>query len=296
MNVRIRGSNDWKERRVSEKAMRTEQRHTSATPDYNMGYDEEVMMYLGRRNVRTHSAYLLPYLSSGLRILDAGCGPGAISVGLAEAVAPGEMHGVDMEESQVELARSLARTAGYTNAIFHVGDVTALPFDDDFFDIAHCHSLLMHVPDTHAVLSELKRVLKPGGLLACREIIYDSSFIHPNSTYLRRSWELFADLLESDDGHPQMGREMKTHILDAGFTNVRMNASFDFFNEPDEIEFAYNYVTTRLLSPNIVDAGIKYGAATPEMFHRVISAFGEWRHFPHASIAVAFGEALAIKP
>ncbi len=276
--------------------MRTERHHTSATPDYTMGYNEEVMMYLVRRNIRTHSAYLLPYLRPGLRILDAGCGPGTISLGLAEAVAPGEMHGVDMEESQVELARSLARTAGHHNAIFHVGDVTGLPFDDASFDIAHCHSLLMHVPDTHAVLSELKRVLKPGGLLACREIIYDSSFIHPNSTYLRRSWELFSDLLESNDGHPQMGREMKTCILDAGFTNVRMNASFDFFNEPDEIEFAYNYVIRRLLSPSVVDAGIRYGAATSELFHQVISAFGEWRHLSDASVAVAFGEAIAVKP
>ena len=53
-------------------------------------------------------------------------------MGLARAVAPGELHGVDMKEDQIELARSLAVSAGTGNAIFHVGDVTALPFPDGF--------------------------------------------------------------------------------------------------------------------------------------------------------------------
>ena len=60
-----------------------------------------------------------------------------------------------------------------------VGDVTDLPFDDDSFDVAHCHAVLMHVPDTPAVLAEVKRVLKPGGIIASREAIISSSFSTP---------------------------------------------------------------------------------------------------------------------
>ncbi len=108
---------------------------TPATPDYTMGYSEEFLQLLHRRSAQTHAAYLLPHLKPGLQVLDFGCGPGTISVGLAKAVEPGE---------------------------FHVGDVTALPFEDDSFDVAHCHAVLMHVPDTKAVLAEVKRVLKPG--------------------------------------------------------------------------------------------------------------------------------------
>ena len=108
------------------------------------------------------AAYLLPYLRPGLRVLDFGCGPGNISVGLAKAAAPGELHGVDMEESQIELARAVAAAYGRDNTIFHAGDVTNMPFEDDFFDVAHCHNVLMHIPDTGAVLAEVKRVLKPG--------------------------------------------------------------------------------------------------------------------------------------
>ena len=98
-----------------------------------------------------------------MRVLDFGCGPGTISVGLAMAVDPGELHGIDMEKSQIGLARAAAEAGGHANATFHVGDVTDLPFEDGYFDAAHCHAVLMHVPDTADVLSEVKRVLKARG-------------------------------------------------------------------------------------------------------------------------------------
>ena len=124
----------------------------SATPDYTMGFGEEFMGSLRRFTAQSNSAYLLPFLRPGLRVLDFGCGPGTISVGLAKEAAPGELHGVDMEASQIDLARSAAQASGIDNAIFQVADVTALPFEDGFFDVAHCHNVLMHIPDTQAVL------------------------------------------------------------------------------------------------------------------------------------------------
>ena len=80
----------------------------SAEPDYTvLGYSEEMMQALMRRTARTNAAYLLPYLKPGMRALDAGCGPGNISVGLAQAVDPGPLHGIDQDESQVDLARAV---------------------------------------------------------------------------------------------------------------------------------------------------------------------------------------------
>ena len=96
---------------------------------YTMGYSDEFQKLLARRN----------------------------------AAAPGELHGIDMEASQIEMARSVAAAGGHDNAFFRTGDATDLPFEDASFDVAHCHAVLMHVPDTQAVLTEVKRVLKPGG-------------------------------------------------------------------------------------------------------------------------------------
>lgn len=60
---------------------------------------------------------------------------------------------------------------------FQTGDATNLPFEDGFFDVAHGHAVLTHVSNTQVVLAEVKRVLKPGGILANRELICDSSFL-----------------------------------------------------------------------------------------------------------------------
>ena len=73
-------------------------------------------------------------------------------MGLAKAVAPGELHGIDREESVIELARSTAAAGGQANANFHVGELTELPFEDNFFDAAHCHTVMLYVPDTQAAL------------------------------------------------------------------------------------------------------------------------------------------------
>ena len=149
---------------------------TSADPTYTIvGYSEEILQSLMSRTADTNAAYLLPYLKPGLRALDVGCAPGNISVGLAQAVDPGPLYGIDQEESQVDLARALAAALQRENAVFHVEDATDLPFEDGFFDVDHCHDVLMHVPDIQSVLAEVKRVLKPGGLIGCREMISQST-------------------------------------------------------------------------------------------------------------------------
>lgn len=268
----------------------------SATPDYTMGYGAGAVDALGRASAESHARHLLPYLRPGLRVLDFGCGPGTISVGLAEAVTPGELHGVDMEESQVALARSAARAKELENAFFRVGDATDLPFEDGFFDVAHCHRLLIHVPDTRAVLAEVKRVLKPGGIISCREMICESSFMYPDFGGTRRSWDLFEDLVAADDGHPQMGKEMKGHVVEAGFENVRMSASFSTYSTPREIAVIYDLIDKFLLSEEIVEAAIKYGAFSRALYNDIRTSYRKLKSHPAAFCGLAYGEAIANKP
>ena len=94
-----------------------------ANHEYTMGYSPEFLKLLERRNAQTHAGYLLPSLSPGLRLLDFGCGPGTITLGLAALVRPGEVHGVDLEESKIEMARAAAEAGGHDNTAFHVGNV-----------------------------------------------------------------------------------------------------------------------------------------------------------------------------
>ena len=269
---------------------------TAPTSGYTMGYSDDFQQLLNRRSLETHAAQLLPYLKPGLRVLDFGCGPGTISVGLARAVEPGEVHGIDIEESQIDLARSAAEAGGHGNVTFHVGSVTELTFEDNSFDVAQCHAVLMHVPDTTAALAEVKRVLKPGGIIASREMIVASSFMEPTSDSLRFGWGVFARLLAGNGGHPQMGKDLKNTFIEAGFTNVRATASFDVFSTPEDVAFLHGFVGDWFFSPRVIAAATAFGLVTQQQFDEWRMHLDQWKSHPGAVGGFAFGEGIATKP
>ena len=270
--------------------------NSQETSAYTMGYSDEFRQLLERRSAATHAAYLMPHLKPGQKILDFGCGPGTISVGLAEKIAPGEFHGIDMEESQIELARAAAAAGGHDNMAFHVGSVTELPFEDNTFDAAHCHAVLMHVPDTQAALAEVKRVLKPGGIIASREVIVDSSFLEPQDPSIKDAWGVFSGLLAGNGGHPQFGKELKGVLLDAGFSDIRFFASFDGFSSAEDVAFLHGFIIDWFFSPQVVAALTHFGLATAEDIEQWRALLDEWKDLPSACGALAFGEAIAVKP
>ena len=268
----------------------------TATPTYTMGYSEEFQKVLARRSAETSAAHLLPHLEPGLRVLDFGCGPGTISVGLAKNVAPGALHGIDMEASQIEMAQAAAAAGGHDNATFRTGDVTDLPFEDNSFDVAHCHAVLMHVPDTAAVLAEVKRVLKPGGILSSREMIGDATFFEPWVGDLAAAMETFLGLLKANGAHPQMGKELKRILLDAGFSDVRASASIEPFSTTEDIHFFHGFAAGWFFSPNVIEAITKYGLASRERIDDWRRELDEWRDFPGAFAGIGWGEAIARNP
>ncbi|HEX3331767.1 MAG TPA: methyltransferase domain-containing protein [Gaiellales bacterium] len=97
----------------------------------------------------------------GARWLDVACGPGLVARGLAPRV--GEVHGVDMTPAMVEVARREAASEGIANAVFSVGDATALEFADAAFDGAVTRFSLHHIPVPGRVVAEMARVVRPGG-------------------------------------------------------------------------------------------------------------------------------------
>ena len=269
---------------------------TTREAEYTMGYNEEFQQLLYRRSAATHAAHLLPHLKPGMRVLDLGCGPGTISVGLADAVSPGEVRGVDLEESEVAKARAAAEAGGHANATFDVGDATDLPFGDGEFDVVHCHAVLMHIPDTAAALAEVRRVLKPGGLFAARELILDSCFLEPVEPEVHEAWTIFGKLLEANGGHPQMGRELKRVLLDAGFTGIQPSGTFGTFGTDEDVAFFHGFVVDWFFQPHIIAAAIHLGISTQEQFDFLREAVDEWGAVEGAVGALAFGEAIATSP
>ena len=266
--------------------------------EYTYGFDDFVVAVMGRQTAEDNAGYLLPHLRQGDRILDYACGVGAISVGLADAVRPGEMRGVAMSEPRVEMARRLAAEGGHDNAIFQLFQPGPLPFEDGYFDAVHCHNVLMSFPEPLVALRELRRVLKPGGVIGCREMLCEASFSFPDDDgVLARSWEIYTDLLEINFRYAQAGKELKWLLLQSGFDKVNMSANYDIYSEPEAIEFISDVFLRWFLSNDTMTAAIENGAATEELLDRVRDYYyNAWRNDPAAMLAVAHGVALAYKP
>jgi ubiquinone/menaquinone biosynthesis C-methylase UbiE len=109
---------------------------------YGPGYSEGVQRWMQQRRAAAHASFLLPHLHAGMSLLDAGCGPGSITLDLTEIVAPAEVIGLDIEPRQIERAQALARARGISNARFLVGDIYALPFAEATFAVVFAHAVL----------------------------------------------------------------------------------------------------------------------------------------------------------
>lgn len=102
-------------------------------------------------------------LPSGLKWIDVGCGNGAFTELIVERCAPNEVRGIDPSEAQLDFARkrSDARLAKFDH-----GDAMALPFAANTFDVAIMALVIFFVPDPAKGVAEMKRVTRPGGMVA----------------------------------------------------------------------------------------------------------------------------------
>ena len=262
---------------------------------YTMGY-EEYVLFQERLAQSASARSFIPQLKPGQRLLDVGCGAGFLSLRLAEAVTPGELHGVDIEPSQVDTARALAAERGCSNAAFQVADALDLPFAGGSFDVVHMGGLLLHISDTATALAEAKRVLKPGGTVMSRDLLAASSFAHPELGVMRRSWEVFTDLIAADGGRPFIAQEMKGHLQQAGFADIRVSFGMETYQTPQEVEFFYLMIRKWFLDGGPANAATEYGALSPGLKSKIERDLEAWQQETSAVAGVAFGHAVAVRP
>ena len=107
---------------------------------------------------------------------------------------------------------------------------------------------------------------------------------------------MFEDLVAADDGHPQMGKDLKSHILEAGFVDIRMTGSFSTYSSPEEVASIYRLISQWLLSPEVTEAAMKYGASSETLVNDLQAAYERWKDHPAAMFTFAYGEVIAEKP
>ena len=138
--------------------------------------------------------------------------PDTITLDLAARVAPGRVVGVDREPGVVAEAQRLLDSRPSSGVEFGTADAYALEFDDESFDVVHAHQLLQHLTDPVAALVEMRRVPRPGGVLAVRDSDYGGFVWAPSNRLLDRWMQLYHDVCRHNgcdaDGVARAGRRL----------------------------------------------------------------------------------------
>lgn len=193
---------------------------------YPFGYSPAAVGMMQGRSADANAGFFLEHLSSGNSVLDLGCGPGSITVGLAAAVTPGEVIGIDIEPSQIALGRDRAKSVGLENCRFETGSVYELPILDCSVDAVYGHTILMQFSDLDPVFAEIQRVLKPGGFVGFREVDIGASFFHSETSALREVMITLRRSILHNDGNPDIGRALPSILSSAGFEILSANATY----------------------------------------------------------------------
>ncbi|MRG58491.1 methyltransferase domain-containing protein [Agromyces sp. CFH 90414] len=261
---------------------------------YTHGHHESVVRTHASRDVANSAAYLVPHLRPGLRVLDVGSGPGSITVDLARHVAPGgSVLGVDASAAIVEQARELAATSGVEGVGFAVGDAYALDHPDGSFDVVHAHQVLQHLARPIEALREWRRVLRPGGLLAVREVDYGGVIWNPSASGLARWLELYDDVHRWNGGEPNAGRHLTNWVRTAGFDDVHASASLWLFASPAEREWWGTAWAERATRSQFATHAVESAHATPGELEEIASAWRAWVADPDGWFLMPHGEIVA---
>jgi ubiquinone/menaquinone biosynthesis C-methylase UbiE len=259
---------------------------------YTHGHHESVLRSHRWRTAENSAAYLLPSLRAGLTLLDIGCGPGNITLDLAARVRPGGTVGIDAAEAAIAAARDAARDAGVADVAFDVADVYALPFDDDSFDIVHAHQVLQHLPDPVAALREMRRVCRPGGIVAARDSDYAAMTWFPADDALDRWLALYRAIARGNSAEPDAGRWLLHWAHTAGFTDVQPSASAWCFATPPDRDWWGGLWADRITQSALGNQAVERGLATRDELDRLAGAWRAWAAQADGWFAVIHGEVL----
>ena len=257
---------------------------------YTHGHHESVLRSHRWRTAANSAAYLLPHLSPGRTVLDVGAGPGTITADLAELVAPGRVTALELTGAALELSRAEITRRGLTTVDFAVGDVHALDFPDASFDVVHAHQVLQHVGDPVAALREMRRVARPGGLVAVRDSDYAAFTWYPSMPGLDAWLDLYRRVARGNGGEPDAGRRLLSWAHAAGFTRVSATSSTWCFADPEDRAWWGGMWAERVVASDLARTALASGAATEDGLRSIADAWRRWAADPDGWLSLLHGE------
>lgn len=161
----------------------------------------------------------------GWRVLDVGCGPIGILNLLSERVGPeGLVIGLERERRFTEMAKTEIAQRGLTNVRLLQSDGLSMGVRDASLDFAHERLVLINIPNPASLVSEMVKLVRPGGMVAVEDVDDVSWACHPPHA----SWDILLDTFHTayraNGGQVFIGRRLPELLRNAGLTEVRAEA------------------------------------------------------------------------
>jgi ubiquinone/menaquinone biosynthesis C-methylase UbiE len=269
---------------------------SGVAPGYLHGFtsEEQARLYHQARFFAP-SIYQNVQFEHARNLLEVGCGVGAQTEILLERFPNLKITGVDASAAQISQAQAhLARAPYATRAQFMVGDALHLKFPDNSFDSAFICWFLEHVQTPIEILEEVRRVLQPGGMIFCNEVLNATFYIHPYSPATLKYWFEFNDHQWSMKGDPFVGGKLANYLLKAGFQNIRTQVvthHHDNRTPKARAEFI-EYWTNLLLSGS--SSLISANRVTPELVQEMQAEMDRLKKDPDSVIFYSWVQASAL--
>ena len=263
------------------------------TARYTHGHSAAVLSAHSRRGAADSAAYLLAHLNAGMDLLDVGCGPASITADLAERVTPGRVVALDAASGALEAARATLRDRGLSEQVeVTSGDVMALPFEDATFDVVHAHQVLQHLADPVGALAEMRRVTRPGGIVAVRDAVYSAMTWFPEPAGMEQWRSVYMATARANGGEPDAGSRLLSWARAAGFTDVTASAATWCYATPADRAWQSQTWAQRCLT-SFGPQAVELGLADRADLETMAQAWRQWGDSEDAWFVVVHGEVLA---
>ncbi len=203
-------------------------------------------------------------LKPNMRVLDAGCGTGAVTRRMALKVFPEEACGVDVDPLFIDEAKKSASREGVKNIRFELGNIDNLKFENGTFDLSFCRLVLMHVSSPVKTIEELKRVTKKGGIVAASDVDDGAMLSFPQAPRFFDLWSKFGQRAKARGDDRYIGRQLFSIFSEAGLNSVNIYPlpTYATQQNPDALKMLV-YVLVQIVEQD-KDTLIKEGVTTTE--------------------------------
>ena len=220
-------------------------------------------------------------LRRGMNCLDLGCGGGHVTRLLAQRVASeGGVVGIDMDAVKVAAAEQECRSAGLLNVDFRVANVIGWA-EPETYDLVFGRFILSHLPTRIEVLAEMRRALRPGGVVVLEDIDFSGAFCYPPNAAYERYCELYRAVIQRRGGDADLGAKLYGMCLDVGLRDIEVSVVHPVHRGQDP---GKQLSVSTLL--NIGDAAIAEGLIAEAELQSTVGALTAFTDDPFTIIGV----------